>query len=76
MAEKKTIFEELGYDKFTPKPHYETYALVQVTDGWAVFRIKFKGLQVDTMELVSLPAPKALAKEQYRIHIGRQLLGV
>jgi hypothetical protein len=69
----KTVFEELGYGKFDPKPEYCAYSLVKTKEGWVVFEIVMKGITPASISIVCQPTVKALAAEKYRIYVARSI---
>ncbi len=65
--EKPSVFEALGYGKYDPKPEYKSHALLKTKEGWVVFEIVMRGLQVSSVEMVCQPTVKAFAAERFRI---------
>lgn len=64
---KRTIWEELGYDKFESKPTYSSYSLVKTKAGWVVLEVKMQGLQVQDVTIACQPTVRAHAVERLKI---------
>lgn len=72
--DKSTVFEELGYGKFDPKPSYRTFSMFKSKEGWVVMQVTMQGLQAVEHKIVCKPTVRAHAIEQLKIHVAKYIM--